>query len=156
MILQRLVSVGFAVALTLLPATGWSQPPEPLEPIPGYTRPWDQAKVAVLTQQLANSVAELRRDFGKLPLPEIGSKESRAYLTLSDDLRVMESESGELASRVAKGASADESYPAYRRMRNLITDARADARKQTFPQSLQGEIEKARAALIALDPYYGD
>jgi hypothetical protein len=103
--------VRFAITVATLPVTASSQSPERLKPVPGYTLSWDQGKVAVLTRQLANSAAEIRRDFGKQPVPEVGSKESRTYLILSDDLRLIESESGELAERIAKGASADESYP---------------------------------------------
>jgi hypothetical protein len=154
--LQRLVSVGFAIALVGLPATAWSQPSEPMEPDTGYTLPWDQAKLTILPQQLATAATELRRDFAEQPVPEPGSKQSRAYHLVSDDLRLMESESAELAARIAKGASADESYPVYRRMRNLITDARADASTMTVPHSLQEKIEEARGILIQLDPYYGD
>jgi hypothetical protein len=155
MMLGRLVSVGFAFALAGLPATAWSQPAEP-EPATGYTLPWDQAKLTILTKQLATTAKELRSEFGKQPVPETGSKESRAYHLVSDDLRLMESESAELAARIARGASADESYPVYRRMRNLITDARADASEMTFPHPVQEKIEEARGILIQLDPYYGD
>jgi hypothetical protein len=156
MILQRRLSVIFAITLATLPVTASSRSPERLKPIPGYTLSWDQGKVAVLTRQFANTAAEIRRDFGKQPVPAVGSKESRTYLILSDDLRLIESESGELAERIAKGASADESYPIYRRMGNLISDLRADAVDQTFPPPLQEKIERARAMLIELDPYYGD
>jgi len=156
MILQHLVSVLFSITLVTLPTTAWSQSPERLKPIPGYTLAWDQGKVADLTRQLANAAAEIRRDFGKQPVPEAGSKESRAYLMVSDDLRLIESESGELAARVAKGASADESYSIYRRMGNLISDLRADTLNQPFPQSMQEEIHRAREMLSELDPYYGD
>lgn len=156
MIPKRLVSVVFAITLALLPDAGWSQSSERLEPIPGYTLAWNQGKVAALTQQLANSAAEIRRDFGKQPVPEVGSKESRAYLIVSDDLRLIESESAELAARVAKGASAEESYPIYRRMGNLISDLRADTLNQPLPQSVQEEIDRARGMLIKIDPYYGD
>jgi len=154
--MKHLASLGLAVALAGLSAAAWSQPPEHLEPVAGYTLPWDQAKVTILTQQLAAAVAELRRDFGTQPVPESGSKQLRSYHLVRDDLRLMESESAELEARVAQGASADESYPVYRRMRSLISDARADASQQTFPRSLQEKIKEARGILIQLDPFYGD
>ena len=146
----------FAVTLAMLPVTASSQSPERLKPVPGYTLAWDQVKVAALTRQLANSAVEIRSDFSKQPVPQAGSKESRTYLMLSDDFRLIESESGELANRIAKGASADESYPIYRRMGNLISDLRADSVDHTFPPPLQEKIQRARSMLIELDPYYGD
>ncbi|HXK25214.1 MAG TPA: hypothetical protein VMS55_21270 [Myxococcota bacterium] len=156
MIRRPLAFVVFVLALAS-PATGGGQPgglpeveAEPVIP----TLPWDQGKVALISQQFADSIADLRREFGKLPQPEAGSRESRGYLFLSDDLRLMENEARELAARVSKGATQDESYPIYRRLRTIILDAREEAHRYEFPQPVQHGIVRARTLLIRLDAYY--
>jgi hypothetical protein len=152
MLLRLLAPVVFALALVAPPATGWGQPPEKIQPTPGFA--WDQAKVTVLTRQLADSVAALRREFAKQPAPALGSNESRTYLTVGDDLRLIESESRELAARIAKGVSRDESFPMYDRLRIMIRDARMDALQQVLLPSVWDKRALVRANLIELDAYY--
>ena len=152
MIRRRLVYLVFAVALTPSVA-GWGQTVQPSQSARPIT-PWDPAKVATLAQQFAVNIGQLRREFANLPQPASGSDSSRAYLGLSDDLRVIESEARELAARASQGASQDEAYPIYRRVRSMVLDARGEARKYEFPMSVKQGIAEARALLIQLDPYF--
>lgn len=154
MTLHRLACLLLTVALATPAALASAQPAEPLEPTPGHTLAWDQAKVGALTQQLADSMRDLRREFRQQPTPNIGSMQSRAHLSLDDNLRLIESESRELAGRVARGASQEESFPVYRRMWMLIRDARQDARRLMIQQGMQDRIARAREILVELDAYY--
>jgi len=152
MLRRLLVPTVLVLALVEHAATGWAQPSERIQPTPGFA--WDQAKVSDLTQQLVDGVVALRLEFAKQPAPAAGSNESQTYFKVSDDLRLIESESRELASRVAKGASQDESFPIYDRLRTMIRDARMDALQQVLQPSVLDRRARVRATLIALDPYY--
>ncbi|HVN37317.1 MAG TPA: hypothetical protein VMW19_03975 [Myxococcota bacterium] len=156
MIRKRLAFLVFAFALAS-PAIRGDQPglrpaPETEPVVP--THEWDQTKVTLISQQFADSIADLRREFAKLPQPEAGSRDARGYLFLSDDLRLMENESRELAGRISKGATQDESYPIYRRLRSIVFEAREEARRYEFPPPVQRGIVQARTLLIRLDAYY--
>jgi len=150
--LRIFVPVVFALALIARATIGWAQPSEPIQPTPGFA--WDQAKVSALTQQLVDGVVALRLEFAKQPAPAAGSNEAQTYSKVSDDLRLVESEARELAGRVAKGASRDESFPIYDRLRTTIRDTRLDALQQVLAPSVWDRRTRVRALLIELDAYY--
>ena len=142
-------------ALVLAPALAGAQPApeEGMEESPP-TVAWDQAQVTRVAQELADSLKDLRRAVRQQPDPGVASLQSKAFYRFSDELRVLESESKQLARALEAGGGHDETVPVYERMQRTIRDAREEARRLDIPAQTRERIDAARAVLDKLDQYY--
>ena len=139
-------------ALVLAPALAGAQPEETEESPP--TVEWDQTHVTALAQELAASLKDIRQALRQQGEPGVASMQSKAYHQLGDELRLLESESKQLARALEAGGGHDETLPIYQRMQRTIRDAREEARRQAIPLPTQERIDAGRAILDKLDHYY--
>jgi hypothetical protein len=115
---------------------------------------WEQDQVAAAARKLADAVKDLREEVRRQGDPGLASAQSRAWHRFKDDLRLIESESKELASELAAGRGHDETLPMFERLEMLVRDAREEGRSLMIMKPVQDRIDAARAALNALEPYY--
>jgi hypothetical protein len=137
----RAIAVG--VALCVAAGAAWAQGAQ-----------WEQDQVAAAARKLADAVKDLRSEVRKQGSPGVASMQSRAWHRFTDELRLIESESKELASALEAGRGHDETLPIFERMQMLIRDAREESRSLMIAQPVQQRIDAAREALRALEPYY--
>jgi len=117
------------------------------------TRPWDQARVTALAEELARSLRELRQAHRREPRPALGMQ--RSHAELQDDFRTMSMTAGRLAGQLEDGASREETLPLVQRLQTLARDAELRARGQHLTSSTAEPVSAAREMVARLEPYYG-
>jgi uncharacterized membrane protein YccC len=132
-----------ALGLSLVAGAAWAQKAQ-----------WEQDTVAAAARKLADAVKDLRGEVRKQGNPSIASAQSRAWNQFTDDLRLIENESKELASALEAGRGHDETLPMFQRLQLLVRNAREEARSLMIVKPVQEKIEVAREALRVLEPYY--
>lgn len=138
-----------AVWMTFLPATARAQ--ETAKETP----PWDQVRVAKLAEQLYEGCKNLETSVRQELPPAPGIGQRRAHYRLRDRLRLIRSETEHLARALKAGEGREETFHTYRRIGQLIREAREDARRLFLQQPTLERISAAREPWMELNAYYG-
>ncbi len=157
MIVVRTLGSGLiAAALLCLAAASASGSAEDVAARPENAPAWDQAEATAAAQSLAAALDGLRDALRRQPdasmVPGAGS---RSRHRLPDRLRLMESESKQLALQLGEGRSRDETFPIFERINLIRRDAVEDARRMFLQQPVIEKIEAARGPLEELASFYG-
>ena len=115
---------------------------------------WDQQKVTQIASQLAEAVSGVYNEFRKQPESTIASMQASARYRLQDELRLLESETRELARQLKSGEGLDATQPIYDRIGVTARDARENARRQLTVESIQKRVDRAEELWAQLTPYY--
>ena len=118
------------------------------------SQPWDQEKVTRIAKELVEAVAEVRDAFRKEPIADLGSSQMNARYRLEEKVRLLDSETQALQSRLEAGEGLAETLPIYDRIGSLARDARDEARKQSVAKPVQERVDHAEATWSRLTPYY--
>jgi len=140
---RPLLAWATAAALTLAPTS-----------IFAAQQPWDQREVTQIASKLAEAVSGVRDEFRKQPPITIASLHLNARYRLEDELRLLESETQELAHQLKSGEGLDATRPIYDRIGSLARDARENARKQLVVEQVQKRVDRAEELWAQLTPYY--
>jgi hypothetical protein len=116
---------------------------------------WDQAKVTAIAAELAASLEDLEITVKKDPTL-VGTPMRAAQYQAREDLRQLVNTIERLAASLKAGEGREETLPIYRRAEQHRRDAAEAARRADIPGPTQEKIEKARAILAQLTPYYAD
>lgn len=117
------------------------------------TETWNQEKVTGLAKELEAAVSGLRDDLRKSPAWE-NQQQKATLFRISDELRLIESESASLHAQLAKGAGMEETQPTYERIRRLRRDAQVLAKKTDVSAVTQPKLDRANQMLELLAPFY--
>jgi len=116
---------------------------------------WDQARVTAIAKELSDESKHVYDSFYKMSVRSGRSGGNAHELhQLKDTLRLLRSETRHLASELEKGAGHDETLPIYKRLMELVRDARESIQRIYTEQSLLDAVAKAGDALRRLQPYY--
>ena len=115
---------------------------------------WDQDRVAKIGDSLSTAASELHSAMRKVPPPTAGSGQSRAWHRAIDRVRLIQSESRRLATRLADGKGHDETFPVWERLMMLVRDAREEGRRLFIAEPVMDKIAGVRDQLRQLAPYY--
>ena len=117
-------------------------------------QPWDQQKVTQIASQLAEAVSGVYDEFRMQPAITIASMQANARYKLQDELRLLESETRELARQLKSGEGLDATQPIYDRIGGVAREAREYARKQLVVEPVQKRVDRAEELWAQLTPYY--
>ena len=117
------------------------------------TESWNQEKTAALAGELESAVSGLRDAVRKSPTWENPQQKQTLY-RISDQLRLIESESASLHAQLVKGAGMDETLPTYERIQRLKRDVQVLAKKTDVSAFTQPKLERATEVLNRLAVFY--
>ena len=157
MIVVRTLRSGLiAAALLCLVATSASGSGEDVAARPDNAPAWDQAKATAAAQSLASSLDGLRTALRQQPSNTLApGTGSRSLHRLRDRLRLMESESNQLAQQLGEGRGRDETFPIFERINLIRRDAVEQAQRMFIQKPVMEQIEAARGPLKELAGLYG-
>lgn len=114
---------------------------------------WNQGRVTAIAEALAEEMAGLHIEAGKVP-PDISFSQQRAQYTLQEDIRLLKNTSRHLANQLKAGKSREETRPIFQRMEQLRASAEENARRTLIPEQLMDQILAVGGQLLQLQPYY--
>ncbi len=117
---------------------------------------WDQDKVTELAVELSDVVRDLQVAFRRKPPADIGSMQARARFQFRDDLRVLRTETRALAAELEAGAGFEQTFPAARRIRRVVRNLQAEARRFQLTEPALGHANRAEEIANQLAPFYFD
>jgi hypothetical protein len=116
---------------------------------------WDQERATAIAKELAEESKHVYDAFYKMSMRS-GAPVGEGYEIhqLKDTLRLLKNETHHLASALEKGSGHDETLSVYKRLMELVHDARRDIQRIYTEKSLLDAIAKAGDTLRRLEPYY--
>jgi len=151
---RRLVLL--VAALLCLAVASASGSEEDVAARPENAPAWDQRKATAAAQSLASSLDGLRTALRQQPSTSMApGTGSRSLNRLRDRLRLMESESKQLAQQLGEGRSRDETFPIFERINLIRRDAAEQGQRMFIQKPVMEQIESARGPLADLAGLYG-
>jgi hypothetical protein len=120
----------------------------------GELAAWDQAQVTALSKELVQATNDLYETFRKQPEPSIGSTHPQAYYRLKQFVRILRSESQQLAGSLERGEAREQTLAIYDNLMQLTRSAREDAGKVFVAHDVGDRASVVRGVLNRLGPYY--
>jgi hypothetical protein len=157
MIAVRMLRSGLlAATLLCLAAASASGSEEDVAARPENAPAWDQQKATSAAESLATSLDGLRTALRQQPSMTLApGTGSRSIHRLRDRLRLMESESKQLAQQLGEGRGRDETLPIFERINLIRRDAVEQAQRMFLQKPVMDQIESARGSLKELAGLYG-
>ena len=140
--LRRIIAVGAALALLLLPAAALAE-----------LAKWDQARVTQIAEEFADAMKDLRKEMQAAP-PITDPTRQRALYVALDDIRIMTNSARLLANKLKAGEGREETFAAWRRLDLLRRDFEENSRKAMIEDAIMDKVLTAGELLIRLTPYY--
>jgi hypothetical protein len=141
--MKSFASLLLALAALVLPAASLASAPELV---------WNQERVTALAQDLSKHVDVLRAGLdGRASVPE----EAAARAALTSDVERLQLRAKELAERLAKGASREQTTALFREVEQL--EGQAAEHTHAFPARFEAhvDIDQVQRITIQLARYYG-
>lgn len=121
---------------------------------PGHTAAWDGEAVAVIADNLSDSVRVVRREARAAPRPGVGGGQETGWLLFTDKLRLIRLDAQKLARGARAGQGHDQLLENYQRMWILIRDAQDSGKRLAIPKPVEDKIDIVRGLLDQLDAYF--
>jgi hypothetical protein len=116
---------------------------------------WDQAKVTLLAEQVADSANQVYRSILRTRTgANIGSGQARNYLQLKDTARLARNESRHLAKALQNGKGEAETFYVWQRLMSVVRDTRELARRMFIEAPTQEKMAHAGKLLADLAHFY--
>ncbi len=113
----------------------------------------DAASATAVVEEAAARLAALHASQRALPDRPVALQRSQAQF--EEDLKALQQAVSRLASKLAGGATVEETQPLVRRIRTLSRSTRDAAMRAQFPANDLAPLEEGLASLARLDGLYG-
>lgn len=146
------VALALAAALTpALPDSARAETAPQAAPAPAPVT--DTASATVVVEEAAARLAALHEKQRALPDRPVALQ--RAQAEFEEDLKALKQAVSRLGSKLASGASVEETEPLVRRVRTLGRSTRDAAVHAQFPATDLASLQESLASLARLDGLYG-
>jgi hypothetical protein len=147
-VLARPILVATAIAMAFAPTAGRAAAPQ---------KPWDQAAVTEIAEQLAKDCEALYTAFYEQPGSSgmVGTGDAGDQFRLQNKLRRIEEESLALRGALEKGKGLQETTPHYENLGELMRDAQLLLQRSFQTAPVLSRVQTAQQDWQKLVPYYG-
>ena len=147
----RLLSVAFLICLWVPASAGAQTSAQPAE-----RKAWNAEEMQALADQLAKEMNTARQAARREPqLQDAQRPGGRKATRFLDNLRLLETSSKQLASRVGSGGGYEQTLGIARKFGVLLRDSEVLSRSLNLSEGMTKDLDAAHRTLNKIAPYYG-